>query len=104
MIDDDAEAREAGTKGREAGQYRVGRPCGAEWVTAAAGRTTAEASRLMEAAVERSNVCSACQRGVRNDGAPGVGGLSVGSFKDWPMMHWPCVRAALLNGSYQPSA
>lgn len=104
MIDDDAEAREAGTKGREAGQYPVGRPCGAESVTAAAGQTKAEVSRLMEAVVERSNVWSAYQRVVRNDGAPGVDGLTVGSFKDWLKMHWPCVRAALLNGSYQPSA
>ena len=45
MIDDDAEAREAGAKGQEAGQYPVGRPCGAESVTAAAGQTKAEVSR-----------------------------------------------------------
>lgn len=104
MIDDDAEAREAGAQGREAGQIPVGKPCGAESITAAAGQTKAEVSRLMEAVIERSNVWSAYQKVVRNDGAPGVDGLTVGSFKDWLKMHWPCVRAALLDDSYQPSA
>jgi len=104
MIDDEAEAREAGTKGREAGQYPVGRPCGAESITAAAGQTKAEVSRLMEAVIERSNVWSAYQKVVRNGGAPGVDGLTVGSFKDWLKMYWPRVRAALLDGSYLPSA
>ncbi len=104
MIDDEAQAREAGAKGREAGQYRVDRPCGAELITAAAGQTKAEVSRLMEAVIERSNVWSAYQKVVRNGGAPGVGGLTVGSFKDWLKMHWPCVRAALLDGQYLPSA
>lgn len=55
MIDEKAEAREAGAKGQEAGQYPGGRPCGAESVTAAAGQTKAEVSRLMEAVIERSN-------------------------------------------------
>ncbi|MHB1616692.1 MAG: group II intron reverse transcriptase/maturase [Metallibacterium sp.] len=104
MIDDEAEAREAGAKGREAGQYPVGRPWGAESVTAAAGQTKAEVSRLMEAVIERSNVGLAYQKVVRNGGAPGVDGLTVGSFKDWLKMHWPRVRVALLDGSYLPSA
>lgn len=104
MIDDEAEAREAGAKGQEAGQYPVGRPCGAESITAAAGQTKAEVSRLMEAVIERSNVWSAYQKVVRNGGAPGVDGLTVGSFKDWLKRHWPRVRAALLDGSYLPSA
>ena len=104
MIDDEAEARETGAKGREAGQTPVGRPWGAESVTAAAGQTKAEMSRLTEAVIERSNVGSAYQKVVRNGGAPGVDGLTVGSFKDWLKMHWPRVRAALLDGSYLPSA
>jgi RNA-directed DNA polymerase len=104
MIDDEAQARETGAKGQEAGQYPVGRSCGAEWVTAAAGQTKAEVSRLMEAVIERSNLWSAYQKVVRNGGAPGVDGLTVGSFKDWLKMHWPSVRAALLGGEYLPSA
>ncbi len=104
MIDDKAEAREAGAKGQEAGQYPVGRPCGAESITAAAGQTKAEVSRLMEAVIERGNVWSAYQKVVRNGGAPGVDGLTVGSFKDWLKVHWPRVKAALLAGEYLPSA
>ena len=103
MIDDKAEAREAGATGQEAGQYPVGRPYGAESVTAAAGQTKAEVSRLMEAVIERGNVWSAYQKVVRNGGAPGVDGLTVGSFKGWLTMHWPRVRAALLAGQYLPS-
>ena len=104
MIDDEAQARETGAKGQEAGQYPVGRLCGAESVTAAAGQTKAGVSRLMEAVIERSNLWSAYQKVVRNGGAPGVDGLTVGSFKDWLKMHWPSVRAALLEARYLPSA
>lgn len=104
MIDVGAEARGTGAKGREAGQIPEGRPCGAETITAATGQTKAEVSRLMETVIERGNVWSAYQKVVRNGGAPGVDGLTVGSFKDWLKMHWPRVRAALLDGSYQPSA
>ena len=104
MTDVKAEAREAGAKSQEAGQYPVGKPCGAESVTAAAGQTKAEVSRLMEAVIERSNVGSAYQKVVRNGGAPGVDGLPVESFKGWLKMHWPRVRTALLDGSYLPSA
>lgn len=104
MIDDEAQARETGAKGQEAGQYPVGRPCGAESVTAAAGQTKAEVSRLMEAVIERSNLWSAYQKVVRNGGAPGVDGLTVGSFKGWLKMHGSTVKAALLAGQYLPSA
>jgi RNA-directed DNA polymerase len=41
---------------------------------------------------------------IRNGGAPGVDGLPVGSLEDWLKVHWPSVKAALLEGSYQPSA
>ena len=104
MIDGKADARETGAKGQEAGQYLVGRLCGAESITAAAGQTKAEVSRLMEAVVERSNLWSAYQKVVRNGGAPGVDGLTVGSLKDWLKTHWPSVKAALLAGQYLPSA
>lgn len=104
MIDDDAEARETGATGQEAGQYPVGKPCGAESVTAAAGQTKAEMSRLMEAVIERGNLWSAYQKVVRNGGAPGVNGLTVGSFKDWLKVRWPSVRAAQLqNASHLPT-
>ncbi|HEY4291497.1 reverse transcriptase domain-containing protein, partial [Luteibacter sp.] len=104
MTDDDAEARATGAESLEAGRYPVGRRHGAESITAAAGQTKAEMPRLMEAVVERGNLWLAYQKVVRNGGAPGVDGMTVGSFKDWLKMHWPGVKAALREGRYMPSA
>lgn len=58
----------------------------------------------MEAVVARDNLWLAYQRVVRNKGAPGVDGLTVGALKDWLKVHWPSVKAALLDGRYQPQA
>lgn len=77
---------------------------GAEIGTAADGQTKAEGLRLMEAAVERSNLWRAYERVVRNKGAAGVDGLRVSGFKAWLQQHWPSVKAALLAGDYMPAA
>ena len=58
----------------------------------------------MEAAVERSNMLCAYERVVKNEGAPGVDGLTVAEFKPWLQAHWPSVRQALLAGDYMPAA
>ena len=58
----------------------------------------------MEAAVERSNMLCAYERVVKNEGAPGVDGLTVAEFKPWLEAHWPSVRQALLAGDYMPAA
>jgi group II intron reverse transcriptase/maturase len=60
--------------------------------------------RLMEAAVERSNMQCAYERVVKNEGAPGVDGLTVAELKPWLKAHWTKVRQALLAGEYMPSA
>jgi group II intron reverse transcriptase/maturase len=60
--------------------------------------------RLMEAAVERSNMLCAYEREVKNEGAPGVDGLTVAELKPWLKAHWTKVRQALLAGEYMPSA
>lgn len=77
---------------------------GAGISTAADGQTKAEGLRLMEAAVERSNLWRAYERVVRNKGAAGVDGLRVSEFKAWLQQHWPRVKAALLAGDYMPAA
>ena len=77
---------------------------GAEARTAAEGETKPEALRLMEAAVERSNMVSAYERVVKNQGAPGIDGLTVAEFKPWLQRHWPKIRQALLVGAYMPKA
>jgi group II intron reverse transcriptase/maturase len=56
----------------------------------------------MEAVVERSNMISAYERVVKNQGAPGVDGLTVSEFKPWLQRHWTRVRQDLLSGVYQP--
>ena len=63
-----------------------------------------EASRLMEAVVERNNLFQAYDRVVKNAGAPGVDGLTVSEFKPWLQRHWVRVRQDLLTGVYQSEA
>jgi RNA-directed DNA polymerase len=63
---------------------------------------TPEGQRLMEAVVERGNLWLAYQRVVENKGAPGVDGLTVSEFKGHLKVHWPRIRAALLEGRYVP--
>jgi len=77
---------------------------GAESRTAAVGLPKPEALRLMEAVVERSNLLRAYERVVKNEGVPGVDGLSVLEFKPWLQRHWVRVRQDLLMGVYQPEA
>jgi retron-type reverse transcriptase len=89
----------------EAGRRNLsGAGSGAEACPAAVGRTKPEALRLMEAAVERSNMLCAYERVVKNAGAPGVDGLTVAEFKPWLQAHWPSIRQALLAGDYMPAA
>jgi RNA-directed DNA polymerase len=90
---------------------------GAESRTVAVGLPKPEALRLrptnedlfvgtplMEAVVERSNLFSAYERVVKNQGTPGVDGLTVSEFKPWLQRHWVRVRQDLLTGVYQPES
>jgi hypothetical protein len=58
----------------------------------------------MEAVVERSNLRLAHRRVVGNKGAAGVDGLTVSELAGWLKVHWPSVKAALLEGRYLPQA
>lgn len=104
MRADEAQTRKSGAMTQGPGRNSGDGARGAEAGTAAAGQTKAEGPSLMEAVVERSNLWLAYQRVVGNCGAPGVDGLPVEQFKDWLKMHWPSVKAALLEGRYVPSA
>jgi RNA-directed DNA polymerase len=95
-----ARAAQTGKGGRNLPRPAVG----AEARTVAGGRTKPEALRLMEAAVERNNMLCAHERVVKNQGAPGVDGLTVTEFKPWLQAHWPKIRQALLAGEYMPAA
>ena len=104
MRDGEAEAYASMARVEADGRNLSGASSGAESGTAAVGRTKPEALRLMEAAVERSNPLCAYERVVKNEGAPGVDGLTVAEFKPWLQAHWPSVRQALLAGDYMPAA
>ncbi len=104
MQDEEAEAYASTAKAEADGRNLSGAgPC-AESRTAAVGLPKPEASRLMEAVVERSKLFRAYERVVKNEGAPGVDGLSVSEFKPWLQQHWKRVRQDLLTGVYEPSS
>lgn len=104
MRTDKAEAYASTAHGGEGKRNLPGSGVGAEAGTVAARQTKPEASRLMEAVVERSNMLCAYDRVVSNKGAPGVDGLTVAELKAWLQAHWPKVRQALLAGEYMPAA
>jgi hypothetical protein len=101
---DEAEAPARVATARGAGQKPSANRGGAELGTATSGRRKSEDHKLMEEVVERSNLKLAYQRVVENKGAPGVDDVAVLEFKDWLKMHWPSVKAALLEGRYMPRA
>jgi len=57
---------------------------------------------LLERALERSNMFRALRRVRRNQGAPGIDGMTVDKLPGYLRTHWPAIRAALLDGSYRP--
>jgi len=104
MRDEEAEAHASASRSEADGRNLSGAGSGAESRTAAVGKPKPEASRLMEAVVERSNLFRAYDRVVKNEGAPGVDGLTVSEFKPWLQRHWVRVKQDLLTGVYQPEA
>jgi len=59
---------------------------------------------LMTAIVERSNLARALKRVRRNQGSPGIDGMTVEELGPYLRDHWPGIREALLAGTYQPRA
>jgi len=58
---------------------------------------------LMERALDRANLQRAWKQVKANGGAPGIDGMTVEEFPAFARAHWPTIRQALLDGSYQPS-
>jgi len=105
MRAEEAEARYGGTSAEGDGRNLSRAAIGAEARAAAAGEPKPEAARrLLEAGLERSNMLRAYERVVKNQGAPGVDGLTVSEFKPWLQRHWGRVKQDLLTGVYQPEA
>ena len=58
--------------------------------------------RLLESILESGNMRRATKRVISNDGAPGVDRLRCSQLAGYLKRHWPKIKEALLNGSYQP--
>jgi RNA-directed DNA polymerase len=54
--------------------------------------------------LSRDNLRAAWKQVKANQGAPGVDGISIEEFPACAREHWPRIRKALLEGSFQPSA
>jgi len=59
---------------------------------------------LMERVVERENLFRALKQVKRNGGSPGVDGMTVDELPEYLKEHWPCLKEALLEGTYQPKS
>ena len=57
---------------------------------------------LLSVVLSRSNMMRAYKQVMRNKGAAGVDGLTVGELKSYLTSHWLDHKATLLKGRYQP--
>lgn len=57
----------------------------------------------LEEVLSRENLLKALQRVVKNQGAPGIDGMTVDQLEAWCRHHWPAQKEVLLSGKYVPS-
>lgn len=84
------------------GQYPCKYATEAASVTAGTEHSHEEMPDLLAAVLDRSNMKRAYDRVMRNKGAPGVDGMTVGDLNTYLKSHWLEHREAMLNGSYEP--
>ena len=58
--------------------------------------------RLMESILERENMRRALRQVRKNDGAPGIDGMTVDELPRYLRRHWEMIKADLLAGRYKP--
>jgi RNA-directed DNA polymerase len=61
-----------------------------------------EEAGLMERVVERDNLFRALKQVQSNGGSPGLDGMTVEELAPYLKEHWPRLKQALLEGTYQP--
>jgi RNA-directed DNA polymerase len=61
-----------------------------------------EGADLLERVLEAGNLRRALHQVRRNQGAPGVDGMTVDDLGAYLKTHWPTIRAALLEGTHVP--
>ena len=104
MTVDEAEALERGASRERAGRNPGMARAGAEADTADGAHPKSEQDWLMSQVVERGNMQRAYSQVMKNRGAHGIDGMRCEDLKDWLKVSWPRVKAALLEGTYQPQA
>jgi RNA-directed DNA polymerase len=58
---------------------------------------------LLERVLAPENLCKAWGQGKANHGAPGVDGIPIEDFPAFAREHWPSIRQAIRDETYQPS-
>jgi RNA-directed DNA polymerase len=86
------------------GRERYSREQAAEATNVTAGEETfhEKPEDLLAKVLDRPNMLLAYDRVLRNKGAPGVDGMTVGELNAHLKTHWPAHKEALLKGEYQP--
>lgn len=84
------------------GQYPCEYATEAASVTAGTEHSHEESPDLLAAILDRSNMKRAYDRVLRNKGAPGIDGMTVGELKAYLKLHWLEHREAILNSCYDP--
>jgi RNA-directed DNA polymerase len=79
-----------------------GYPSAEPFVAKPAPESPAVTEQLMEEVCDGENLQSAWKRVRRNQGSPGVDGMTIDDAKIYLREHWPSIRSQLLNGTYQP--
>jgi len=67
------------------------------------GATPNEEIGLLEQVLERENMLQALHRVERNQGAPGIDGMTVKDLRQYAIENWVKTRETLLEGTYKPS-
>jgi RNA-directed DNA polymerase len=79
-----------------------GRPRAEPFAAKPAPESPAVTEQLMEEVCDGENLQSAWKRVRRNQGSPGVDGMTIDDAKGYLREHWPSIRSRLLDGTYQP--
>jgi RNA-directed DNA polymerase len=91
------------SESQERGEAPVGKyPRAESLVAKPAPESPATTERLMEEVCDRENLQSAWKRVRRNQGSPGVDGMTIDDAAGYLREHWPSIRSQLLDGTYQP--
>jgi len=93
------EARRTGTERNSGGVW-----AGLQGYPSERGVVLPEGVQLLERVVERENMKRAYGRVRKNQGAPGIDGMTVEVLGSYLKRHWPRIKAELLQGNYRPQA